>query len=111
MHRENNGGAWCPKGQISTESYEWLQVDLDGYHLIRGIAVQGRFGNGQGREYAEEFLIEYWRPGINKWVRYTNRSGIYVSFGDSSNFLRSKEYPKSKSTSLTSGFSSTNRTT
>lgn len=81
LNREINGGAWCPSQQISPDTYEWLEINLRGYHIVRGIATQGRFGNGQGREYAEEYMIEYWRAGINKWVRYTNRSGKHVSIG------------------------------
>lgn len=30
----------------------------------------GRFGNGQGQEFAEHFLLEYWRDSLAKWVRY-----------------------------------------
>ena len=47
--------------------------------MITGCRTQGRFGNGQGQEYAEEYMIEYWRPGFVKWVRWKNRLGKEVS--------------------------------
>ena len=31
-----------------------------------------RFGNGQGAEFAESYLLEYWRPRLGRWVRYRN---------------------------------------
>ncbi|XP_022711701.1 discoidin domain-containing receptor 2-like isoform X2 [Varroa jacobsoni] len=86
LNREINGGAWCPSQQISPDTYEWLEINLRGYHIVRGIATQGRFGNGQGREYAEEYMIEYWRAGINKWVRYTNRSGKHILEGNENTY-------------------------
>ncbi|XP_022686614.1 discoidin domain-containing receptor 2-like isoform X2 [Varroa jacobsoni] len=86
LNREINGGAWCPSRQISSDTYEWLEINLRSYYVVRGIATQGRFGNGQGREYAEKYMIEYWRAGINKWVRYINRSEKYVIEGNSNTY-------------------------
>ena len=70
IRQEKNGGAWCPKAQISSEIREYLEVDLVRDHLITWTETQGRFGNGQGQEYAESFLIEYWRNSLNKWSSY-----------------------------------------
>ena len=36
------------------------------------IIIIPRFGNGQGAEYAESYLLEYWRPRLGRWVRYRN---------------------------------------
>ncbi|CAH0392132.1 unnamed protein product [Bemisia tabaci] len=69
------GGAWCPKQQITTESREWLEIDLHSVHVITAAETQGRFGNGQGQEFAEAYLIEYWRPKLGKWVRYRDVKG------------------------------------
>jgi hypothetical protein len=43
-------------------------------------ATQGRFGGGQGQEYAENFILEYWRPSAGKWMTYKNHSGHSVSY-------------------------------
>lgn len=48
-------------------------------HVITGTGTQGRFGNGQGQEYAEAYVLEYWRPKLGKWVRYRFADGQEVS--------------------------------
>ncbi|WP_431308935.1 discoidin domain-containing protein, partial [Halalkalibacter flavus] len=75
VRTENHGGAWCPKQQITTEPKEWLEIDLHSVHVITGAETQGRFGNGQGQEFAEAYVLEYWRPRLGKWVRYRNIKG------------------------------------
>lgn len=88
MRTENHGGAWCPKAQITSEPREWLEIDLHSVHMITGTNTQGRFGNGVGVEYAEGYLLEYWRPRLGKWVRYRDIKGkevkasLYLSFKD-----------------------------
>lgn len=47
--------------------------------MITATGTQGRFGNGQGVEFAEAYMLEYWRPRINKWIRYRNNLGEEVS--------------------------------
>lgn len=70
LNTENLAGAWCPKDQVTTDPREWLEIDLHSVHMITATGTQGRFGNGKGREYAEAYLLEYWRPRLGKWVRY-----------------------------------------
>jgi discoidin domain receptor family protein 2 len=48
--------------------------------MITATATQGRFGNGQGVEYSEAYMLEYWRPKLGKWVRYRNFRGEEVRF-------------------------------
>lgn len=79
LKSENLGGAWCPKNQITKEAREWLEIDLHTIHLITATATQGRFGNGVGVEFAEYYLLEYWRPRLGKWVRYRDIKGEEVS--------------------------------
>lgn len=54
--------------------------------MITGTATQGRFGNGQGVEFAEAYLLEYWRPKLGKWVRYRDAKGEEVRFWFSSHY-------------------------
>jgi len=49
IRTEKNGGAWCPKSQISRDVYEWLQVDVGELKVVTQVETQGRFGNGQVR--------------------------------------------------------------
>jgi hypothetical protein len=56
-----------------------LEIDLHSVHVITATETQGRFGNGQGVEFAEAYLLEYWRPRLGKWVRYRDIKGEEVS--------------------------------
>jgi hypothetical protein len=49
IRTETNGGAWCPRSQISRDVYEWLQIDLRELKVVSMVETQGRFGNGQVR--------------------------------------------------------------
>lgn len=69
---DNNGGAWCPKHIVSRGLKEYIQIDLLQMHAITAIRSQGRFGRGQGQEYTEAYVVEYWRQGFTKWERWKN---------------------------------------
>lgn len=58
--------------------------------MITGAGTQGRFGNGQGVEYAEAYMLEYWRPRLSKWIRYRNHLGEEVIKGNMNTYLESK---------------------
>lgn len=81
LNHDQSGGAWCPSTllDVDTSGKEWLQINLTDSHVITGIATQGRFGNGMGVEYVEEFWIEYSRDNGQTWHKWTNRKGNYVS--------------------------------
>jgi len=51
IRTERNGGAWCPKQQISRDVYEWLEIDLGQLTVVTQVETQGRFGNGQVRQF------------------------------------------------------------
>ncbi|XP_015523678.2 discoidin domain-containing receptor 2 [Neodiprion lecontei] len=89
IRQEKNGGAWCPKAQISSDIREYLEVDLTNNHLITWTETQGRFGNGQGQEYAETFFLEYWRD--LKWYQYKTMKGDKVLRGNSNTYLVEKQ--------------------
>lgn len=78
LRQDKGGGAWCPKDLVTKEGKEYLEVNLHTPRLLTSTRTQGRFGNGHGVEYTEEYFVEYWRPGFNKWVRWRNRRGIEV---------------------------------
>ncbi|XP_052789202.1 discoidin domain-containing receptor 2-like isoform X2 [Mya arenaria] len=75
IRTETNGGAWCPKTTIQRDSYEYLQIDLGGLTVLTMVEIQGRFGNGQGQEFTEEFLLEYQREDGGEWMRFRNKRG------------------------------------
>ncbi|XP_036678481.3 uncharacterized protein smal isoform X1 [Drosophila suzukii] len=82
LKNDNNGGAWCPKHMVSNALKEYLQVDLLQTHVITAIRTQGRFGKGQGQEYTEAYVLEYWRPGFDKWQRWKNIQGKEILPGN-----------------------------
>ncbi|KAF7388968.1 hypothetical protein HZH66_010105 [Vespula vulgaris] len=75
LRQDKGGGAWCPKNMVTKEGKEYLEVNLHSPRVLMSVRTQGRFGNGHGVEYTEEYFVEYWRPGFNKWVRWRNRRG------------------------------------
>ncbi|XP_059092604.1 discoidin domain-containing receptor 2-like [Tigriopus californicus] len=77
------GGAWCPKQAVHEGVKEWIQVDLKKIHIITGIVTQGRYGKGKGREFVENFMIEYKRPGLDEWKVYSNQKGKRIFQGNS----------------------------
>ncbi|XP_020292195.1 uncharacterized protein LOC109858901 [Pseudomyrmex gracilis] len=89
IRQEKNGGAWCPKAQISSAIREYLEIDLTRDHLITWTETQGRFGNGQGQEYAEAFFLEYWRR--EKWHQYKDLKGNKILRGNSNTYLVEKQ--------------------
>ncbi|XP_012946215.1 discoidin domain-containing receptor A, partial [Aplysia californica] len=58
IRQEIEGGAWCPRRQIKENVYEYLQIDLSRLSVITKVETQGRFGNGQGKEFVTEYLLE-----------------------------------------------------
>ncbi|PIO70121.1 f5/8 type C domain protein [Teladorsagia circumcincta] len=57
-------------------------VNLENTYMITAIETQGRYGNGTGREFVAEYMIDYLRPG-SKWIRYMNRTGHTIMTGNS----------------------------
>ncbi|XP_041987229.1 discoidin domain-containing receptor 2-like [Aricia agestis] len=92
LNKEIKSGAWCPKPQITTESTEWLEINLHSVYVITGVGTQGRFGNSQGVEYAEAYMLEYWRPKLAKWVRYQGADGQEILSGNTNTYLEKKNH-------------------
>lgn len=67
---------------VSRGLKEYLQIDLLIMHVITAVKTQGRFGKGQGQEYSEAYVVEYWRPGFNKWERWKNVQGKEILQGN-----------------------------
>lgn len=80
---EKAGGAWCPKQQVERGVREYLQIDLNTVHMVTGVQTQGRYDHGRGQEYAEEYTLEYWRPGFEQWIQYNRWDGKQILSGNS----------------------------
>lgn len=57
---------------------EYLEIDFVREHRITQTETQGRYGNGMGVEYAENFQLEYWRDSLSRWVPYKDHLGRTV---------------------------------
>ena len=83
LNQDKSGGAWCPSKQVSESNSgkEWLQVNLtSGLYVITGVSTQGRFGNGMGVEYVEQYWIEYSRNNGKTWTKWISHDGSHVCF-------------------------------
>ncbi|CAH1133084.1 unnamed protein product [Ceutorhynchus assimilis] len=90
IRNEINGGAWCPSTQATPETKEWIEIDLHTVHMITATETQGRFGNGQGVEFAESYMLEYYRPRLNKWIRYRTKTNGELLKGNINTYLEFK---------------------
>ncbi|RWS16002.1 discoidin domain-containing receptor 2-like protein [Dinothrombium tinctorium] len=88
LNQDVSGGAWCPLQQlyITNSGSEWIQVNLTDRYVITAVATQGRFGNGLGVEYVEEYWIEYSRDAGNTWRKWKNRKGSHILKGNSDTY-------------------------
>ena len=80
LNSEKGGGAWCPKNLITEnmETQEFLEIDLEYNHIISAVVTQGRFANGRGAEFAEFYIVQYWREGMDKFIDYTDDDGEMI---------------------------------
>ncbi|XP_031771766.1 discoidin domain-containing receptor 2-like isoform X2 [Apis florea] len=91
LRQDKGGGAWCPKNMVTKEGKEYLEVNLHSPRALTSTRTQGRFGNGHGVEYTEEYFVEYWRPGFNKWVRWRNRRGMELLAGNNNPYSEKEQ--------------------
>ncbi|XP_035829229.1 discoidin domain-containing receptor 2, partial [Aplysia californica] len=87
IRQEIEGGAWCPRRQIKENVYEYLQIDLSRLSVITKVETQGRFGNGQGKEFVTEYLLEYQREEGGPWFRFRNRNSEEKIRGNRNEYL------------------------
>jgi hypothetical protein len=80
LNKDISGGAWCPSKTLSAaiSGEEWIQVDLRDLFVITSVATQGRFGNGVGVEFTEEFWLEYSRDNGTTWFKWSDQEGNHV---------------------------------
>ncbi|XP_054158125.1 discoidin domain-containing receptor 2-like isoform X2 [Oppia nitens] len=84
FNNEKSGGAWCPHTQLSTDNsgQEWIEVYLPDQHIVTGVATQGRYGNGYGVEFVEEYWIEYSRDNGTNWIKWKATDGQHLLEGN-----------------------------
>ncbi|XP_049762507.1 discoidin domain-containing receptor 2-like isoform X1 [Schistocerca cancellata] len=95
LHSETGGGAWCPRNMVTRAAEEWLQVELHSLHAVTAVRTQGRYDHGRGQEYAENYLLDYWRPGLHSWTRWKDKIGnkVLVGNGDTTTVVERRLQP------------------
>nr|CAD2169291.1 unnamed protein product [Meloidogyne enterolobii] len=78
LNTESGSGAWCPSSQINATSHEWIQVELADEYFIVGVRTQGRWDKGRGLEFPSAYMIEYWRPSLGRWARYSTGNEVKI---------------------------------
>ena len=66
-------------------------TNVQDVHVITASETMGRFGNGHGAEYAEAYILEYWRDRLGKWVRYRKIENVDILTGNTNTYLAVKE--------------------
>lgn len=65
-------GGWSP---LSSDRYQWLEVDLGGRTQITAVATQGRYGSS---DWLTAYLLMFSDTGHN-WKHYRQEDSIGVS--------------------------------
>jgi len=93
LNSEISGGAWCPHSQLDIDmsGSEWIQVNFTSQRfVITAISTQGRFGNGMGVEFVEEYWVEYSRDGGKSWHKWKSQQGSHILSGNTDTYTVKK---------------------
>ncbi|CAF1093216.1 unnamed protein product [Didymodactylos carnosus] len=90
IRTELEGGAWCPDKQIGPGIYEYIQITLPQLSYITMVETQGRFGNGQGKEYTEWYQVQYQRIDNEEWFTYRTKNNKTILSGNINTYLAEK---------------------
>nr|XP_015815793.2 discoidin domain-containing receptor 2 isoform X1 [Nothobranchius furzeri]XP_015815794.2 discoidin domain-containing receptor 2 isoform X1 [Nothobranchius furzeri]XP_054586346.1 discoidin domain-containing receptor 2 isoform X1 [Nothobranchius furzeri] len=85
LHCDNGDGAWCPKGPLEPSDSQYLQIDLKKLTFLTLIGTQGRYAGNLGKEFAQEYRLNYSRDG-QLWKSWKNRQGQGVLFGNKNTY-------------------------
>ncbi|CAF1088238.1 unnamed protein product [Rotaria magnacalcarata] len=78
------GGGWCPKTLIDSQSEEYLQINFINLTIITLIETQGRDGPFQ-EEYVDYYRLEYRRDPTHPWIKYRDFRKKEIFHGNSNN--------------------------
>ncbi|XP_076599800.1 contactin-associated protein-like 4 [Chaetodon auriga] len=76
LNRREGAGGWSP---LSSDRYQWLQVDLGGRTQITAVATQGRYGSS---DWLTAYLLMFSDTGHN-WRQYRQEDSIGAFPGNS----------------------------
>ncbi|KAL7384093.1 hypothetical protein ABVT39_023995 [Epinephelus coioides] len=76
LNRREGAGGWSP---LSSDRYQWLEVDLGGRTQITAVATQGRYGSS---DWLTDYLLMFSDTGHN-WKQYRQEDSIGAFPGNS----------------------------
>ncbi|XP_023281068.1 contactin-associated protein-like 4 [Seriola lalandi dorsalis] len=76
LNRREGAGGWSP---LSSDRYQWLEVDLGGRTQITAVATQGRYGSS---DWLTAYLLMFSDTGHN-WKQYRQEDNIGAFPGNS----------------------------
>ncbi|KAK2824583.1 hypothetical protein Q5P01_021758 [Channa striata] len=76
LNRREGAGGWSP---LSSDRYQWLEVDLGGRTQIAAVATQGRYGSS---DWLTAYLLMFSDTGHN-WKQYRQEDSIGAFSGNS----------------------------
>uniref|UniRef100_A0AAQ6IU35 Contactin associated protein like 3 n=1 Tax=Anabas testudineus TaxID=64144 RepID=A0AAQ6IU35_ANATE len=76
LNRREGAGGWSP---LSSDRYQWLEVDLGGRTQITAVATQGRYGSS---DWVTAYLMMFSDTGHN-WKQYRQEDSIGAFPGNS----------------------------
>uniref|UniRef100_A0AAX7UYK4 Contactin associated protein like 3 n=1 Tax=Astatotilapia calliptera TaxID=8154 RepID=A0AAX7UYK4_ASTCA len=76
LNRREGAGGWSP---LSSDRYQWLEVDLGGRTRITAVATQGRYGSS---DWQTAYLLMFSDAGHN-WKQYRQEGSIGAFAGNS----------------------------
>uniref|UniRef100_A0A667X365 Contactin associated protein like 3 n=1 Tax=Myripristis murdjan TaxID=586833 RepID=A0A667X365_9TELE len=76
LHTHPRAGGWSP---LSSDSFQWLEVDLGGRTKITAVATQGRYGSS---DWLTAYLLMFSDTGHN-WKQYRQEDSIGAFPGNS----------------------------
>ncbi|CAF1055876.1 unnamed protein product, partial [Didymodactylos carnosus] len=78
------GGGWCPKRIINSESEEYLEISFNNLTVITIIETQGRHGPFPD-DYVNYYRLEYKRDDNLSWIKYKDYRKKEILYGNSNN--------------------------
>lgn len=60
--------------EVTSQPHDWLEINFNNLTYLTQVETQGRFANGQGKEYADYYILMYTRleniTDALSWIEY-----------------------------------------
>ncbi|CAF0745440.1 unnamed protein product [Didymodactylos carnosus] len=84
IRSETNG--WCPSRLITSDTYEYLEINLINLTIITLLEIQGG-GQLMNEQFADNFRLEYKRHENMTWIKYKSFTGQEKLSGNINSYI------------------------